>query len=1049
MSRLSKALLLPLAVAFSAISAALPQTSTGTILGTVTDQSGGVLPGAKITVHNQGTNVARTVTTTNLGAYRFSLLPPGVYAVTAETPEFGKYERSGIDLQVNEWARVDVRLQVGDPTFSVQVVGDAPMVEADSATLGSVVDQHKVVELPLNGRDFYQLTYLVPGATPGAEGGQLSTQGGSVSVNGMRAQSNNFLWDGVGNNNLGINQVALPPPVDSIQEFKVQSGLYGAEYGTRAGAQINFVTRSGTNRFHGSLYEFHRNAVLDARNFFDAPDLKTPHFVRNQYGFSVGGPIIRDKTFFFGNFEGLRERKAITRLATVPSTSLIEGDFSGIPRQLTNPSTGEPFPGNIIPPSAMDPIGSAIANFYPAPNSDSPGGNFLAQPISKSDVDQFVVRLDHQTGEGDSLFGRYAYWHSDRFEAYDALVDLTNLPVFGTRVPDRGHNLALGWTRPLTSSLLNDFRFGFSRNILARFHQSQGNDISSQLGIRGLSTDPLVVGFPATQVVGLDSLAEAFNLPQRTTGNTLQFLEGLSWIRGRHHFKLGTDLQRTRGGGFLRAASRGLFIYTGQASGHPLSDLLLGSPSVVLRGPEGSSLSQSTWSYSFYFQGDFKWANNLTLSYGLRYEYHQPAVEAQDRFHVPDLSAPTPTFIRCGTQGIPRGCMESDRNNFAPRLGLAWAPTASGNTVIRGGYGIFYSNAFANFSGGPIQNPPNPGIEFFFSRPLSDPFSGRGLDTRLAVSPDGIFRQPYAEHWSLNLQQGFGDHYLIEVGYVGTRGRNLLALFNRNQPEPGGGKRPFPNYGPLNARGAVASSDYHGLQIRAEKRFQGGLSFLGSYTLSKSLDDSSALFGSTGSDSYPQNSQDRVAERGLSAFDNRHRFVFNYIWELPIGRGKKLGAGLGRVGQAVFGNWQLTGIMALQSSRPFTPLLEGTNDSRTDNGRGIGTDRPNLVGNPHLSNPDPAQWVNASAFERTAQGTFGNAGRNILQGPGFQSLDLALMKSWQLWDQSRLQFRAEFFNLLNHPNFDLPVGDFNNPNFGRVQSARDSRQIQFGFRLDF
>ena len=838
--------------------------------------------------------------------------------------------------------------------------------------------------------------------------------------------------------------------MDAIQEFKVQSGLYGAEYGTRAGAQINFVTRSGANRFHGSLYEFHRNARLDAKNFFDLPDQEIPHFIRNQFGFSLGGPVIRGRTFFFGNFEGLRERKAITRLATVPPTGLVEGDFSSLPAPITDPNTGEPFPGNVIPPSAMDPIGAAIASFYPAPNVDRPGGNLLSQPVSRSDVDQLVVRLDHEMGDGDSLFGRYTYWHSDRFEAFDTFGGgNTDVPGFGTNVPDRGHNLSLGWVRAWTPSVLNDFRLGFKRRILARFHENQGNDISSQLGIQGLSTNPIDVGFPGTQVVGFAPLSEAGNLPQSSTENTLQFIDGLSWQQGRHHLKLGVDVQRTQNPSFLNALSRGNFIYTGAVSGHPLADLLLGAPTVVVRALGDTSTDLRSWLYSSYFQDDFKWRSNLTLNFGLRYEYQTPAVETLDKFwHVPDFSAPEPDYLRCGTQGIPRACIDSDRNNLAPRLGLAWAPTSSGNTVIRGGYGIYYDMVILNYNFPPSLNPPNFEVELFFGAGLSDPFSAEAVKEPLTFSIDRIFRQPYAQHWSLNLQQSLHDHYLIEVGYIGTKGTNLINQVNPNQPTPGGA-RPFPAYGSVGSVETAASSSYHGLLIRAEKRFERGLSFLGSYTFSKSLDDSSALNGATATgQSFPQNNHDRRADRGLSDFDNRHRVVFNYIWELPFGRGKRFRSDLAPALQALVGGWQLTGILALQSARPFTPLLEGTSDSNTDNGLGGGTDRPNLVGNPHLDDPDPSQWVNPDAFERP-QGTFGTAGRNILRGPGFHSVDLALMKSWHFADRSRLQFRAEFFNLLNHPNFNLPVGDFNSLDFGRVQSAKDSRQIQFGFRLEF
>ena len=432
------------------------QTSTGTIWGTITDPSGSRLSEARVTIRNTRTNTERSTLSNELGNYATPLLQPAEYEVIVELAGFSTSVRSGIDLQVDERARVDVELQTGEVRFFVTVVADAPMTEAGSSTLGATVNEHKVIELPLNGRNFFQLTHLVPGAAPAADGSQANPQGGAVVVNGMRDQSNNFLLDGVDNNDQTINQVVVPPPVDAIREFKVQSGVYPGEFGSRAGAQLNVVSKSGTNQFHLTLYEFHRNAVFDAKNFFDPPNRKIPKFIRNQFGVSAGGPIIRDRTFFFANFEGLRERKAITRLATVPPAEFVQGDFSSLPFPIVHPLTREPLPGNLIPAPFMHPIGSEVARFFPPPNTNQPGGNLLSQPVQKDEVDQFLIRVDHEIGLQDSFFARYAFFDSDRFSPFDAFLGETNIPGFGNFRFGRGQNLALGGIHTFEANLLND-----------------------------------------------------------------------------------------------------------------------------------------------------------------------------------------------------------------------------------------------------------------------------------------------------------------------------------------------------------------------------------------------------------------------------------------------------------------------------------------------------------------------------------------------------------------------------------------------------------------
>ena len=1049
------------------------QSSMGSILGTITDVSGAVVPQAAVSVINKDTNALRRVLSNDRGDYVLPLLRPGIYSVSARLSGFKAFHAPVIRLHVNERVRVDVVLQPGEITETITLEAQIPLLQRDSSNLGGIIDRQNVIGLPLNGRNFFQLTYLVPGAVPGAQGSQNATQGGAVSVFGMREQSNQFLLDGVDNSSALINQVAVPPPIDSVQEFKVQSGIYAAEFGTHAGAQINFVTKSGSNLLHGSAYSFHRNAALDAKNFFDPPDRDIPKFIRNQYGFSVGGPVARDRTFFFGNYEGLRERKAITRLATVPPSEFLQGDFSSLlpDTEIINPETWAPFPGNIIPPEAMDPIGSAIAGFFPEPNTDQPGGNLVSQPVGETHIDQFVIRVDHEIGPRNSIFGRYSLFNEDRFNPFDPLIDPTNIPGFGSFTVNRGQNLGIGWRHSWKPNLMNELRFGYNRLRAGLFQENIGNDISSRLGIQGLSTEPTEVGFPATVVVGYDSLSEPFAYPGDRVDATYHVVEALSWAKGSHFFKFGADMRQINEDVISATARRGSFNYRGDFLGDPVAELLLGKPWLVAASFGNTQADFNNWSYGIYFQDDFKASNQLTINYGVRYEYYQPPVEVAGRASQPDLTAAEARFTACGSEGIPRGCYFGDKNNFAPRLGVAWSPLSSGRMVVRSGYGVFYDSALHMTVFNLWLNPPDDVRVHFFPPSLARPFEGGQGFASFQRFVEQKLPLPYVQQWSLSTQYSLQDSLLLEAGYAGTKGTKLLGRYNPNQPRPGGQlvqgvlrelPRPFPAYSNLNSTNGGGASIYHGFWLRAQRRFVDGFSFNASYTFSKAIDDGSSQIGSAASESWPQDSYNRRAERGLSDFDLRHRFVASYLWEVPVGRGKKFLGELPGPLDALIGGWHSSGIVTFHSARPFTAVVGNTDDSKTFNGTpGTGEDRPNLVGNPHLDSPDPSLWINTAAFQRTCDfsqdssvdtcpgGTFGNAGRNILRGPGFASVDLALMKQWT-WSESTLQFRAEFFNLLNHPNFDLPQGDFmDRTAFGRVQSARDSRQIQFGLRLEF
>jgi hypothetical protein len=1043
------------------------QTTAATILGGVAATDGVALPGVTVAVVNEGTNVRRVAISDRAGNYQLTLLPPGAYRVEAELEGFNRAVRSGIVLQVNQRALVDITLEIGSVTFEVSVVADAPMIDAVSAGIGTVIDNKKILELPLNGRDFFQLSTLVPGAAPPAEGSQNSSGGGAVSINGAREQANNFLLDGVDNNDLLVNQIVVPPSIDSIQEFKVQSSTYSAEFGRSAGGQFNYVTKSGTNSWHGSLYEFHRNAKLDAKNFFDDPRHDIPKFIRNQYGSTLGGPIKKDKLFVFGSYEGTAVRKAFTRVATVPPVAWRNGDFSSMLTGVNDPDTGldtgqlveprasEPFPGNVIPESMIDRAGAGILDFYPLPDDPSATGpsGATGSPVGRDTVHQFTVRADQPLGSGDRLFYRYSVSDADRFAPFDELQSPTNVPGFGSLTQARGQSLAVGWTKAIGRGVINDFRFGFNRLRVRGLHENVGDDVASRLGIQGLRTDPIAVGRPGVRLGITDALIEPTNLPQGRKDTTIQLNESLSWIRGRHSLNAGAGVRRIRNDAFLDFTARGTFIFSG-LSGNPVADLLLGLPSLAQRMNPASDTSHDlrTFSVDGYLQDDWRVSGDVTLNLGVRYDFNRPVYEAQDRFSIPDLDNPNGGFIAVGTQGVPRAGYRADANNLAPRLGVAWTPLGSSRSVVRAGYGLYHDTGITNANIVSHFNPP------FFSldiapgpASLTDAFSGASFSTGFVAGIDSDYRDGYYHQFSAGVQHEPAAHLLVDIAYVGSRGRNLQLGIDPNQGSPGGPPVRNPAFGPgllITSRG---SSSYDSLQIRVERRFVSGLSFLSAYTLSQSIDTGSTWNSfASALPSLPQNSSNIDGEHGPSEFDSPHRWVLSYIWELPFGRGKARLNGGGRAA-AVLGNWELAGITTFQSGRPFSAYYgPSANFSGTSNGAngGFGFDRPNQAGDPVLRNPDPSLWFDPQAFA-PPDNTFGDVGRNTLRGAGLQHFDIALYKNIELGEQRRIQFRAEFFNAFNTPHFFLPVNDLTSANAGRVLGANDSRQIQFGLKFNF
>ncbi len=1037
------------------------QTYTGSARGILTDQNGAIIKGATVTLTSEETGEVRTATSDGDGEYIISSLRPGSYRLEIVIAGFETY-RQLVVLQVNQERRIDVRLEVGRATVGNLVVTDdlAPL-KKDSASLGAVIENRQVTGLPLDGRNFYELNLLVPGAVPAAQGSAGSVRGDfAFSVNGAREDSNNFLLDGVYNVDPKLNTFGVRPPVDAIREFEMLTSTYDASFGRSAGAQVNVVLKSGSNDFHGSLYEFFRNGGLDARNYFAPKNEPAPKYQRNQFGFSLGGPLVKSRTFFFADYEGTRSREGITRLANVPTLRERAGDFSQSNTVVIDPLTGQPFPGNVIPEDRQSAIGRRIAALYPAPNRNDPFQNFVSSPVQRDRNDSFDVRLDHLLSARSNLVFRYSFNDRDLFEPFSGPT-FSVVPGYGVNIPRRSQNVMLGETHVFTPAFINEARFAFNRVALGVFQETSGTSVNRAVGLPELSNDPRDFGLSFITVTGFSPLGDEGNNPQHSTTNTFQFLDTATYVRGGHLMKFGADIRLVQQNAFRDVQSRGFLTFSpfAQLTGNALGDLLLGSPLLTGGARVDNAQHLRSQSYNFFFNDSWRATPRLTLMAGLRYEYNSPPVDAQDRANIYDPA--TRTLVPVGTNGVPRGGFDADKNNFAPRVGFSWTIGDDSRTVVRGGYGVYYD-----------QSPLAPGEALYFNSPYFDfnlffPLPGLPLtldnpfpsffpfplpDSALAIQRD--LRTAYMQHWNLNVQRQLGQSRVLEVAYVGSKGTKLLSARDINQGVPnatGFVFRPVPQFDDINILESRANSNYHSLQTRFQQRLSRGLSVLASYTWSKSIDDASNFFTSAGDPNFPQDSFNTRAERGRSNFDVRHRLSVSYSYDLPFGEGRRFLNDRGWLTAALTG-WETYGIVTLQTGRPFTvALLSDIDNSGTGrSGLGFGAnDRPDVVGDPVLDNPTPERWFNTSAFVFSPRGTFGNAGRNILDGPGYQNVNASLVKNTALTERLNLQLRAEVFNLFNHPNFNLPDNFLGSPSFGRVTSAREPRHIQFGVKVLF
>jgi outer membrane receptor protein involved in Fe transport len=1031
------------------------QTVGATVQGLVTDGTGSAVAGAQVAVVSLDTRARLVTRTDDRGWFHLTSIPAGPYEFEVTQNGFRRHVRA-ITVAVNQGLRADVVLEPGAVAETVTVTAPEVILDRLSASRVTRIAPDRLASLPLDGRNFLDLALLAAGTTAAAQGSAGSVRGDfAFNASGAREDSNVFLLDGAYNLDPKLNSVAVRPPVDAIREFEVITNLADASFGRSAGAQVNVITRSGSNRVGATAYDFFRTGAFNSRNFFAPQNEPAPAYRRHQFGGSVGGPIARDRWFFFADYEGTRLTEGLTRLTTVPTLEERRGDFSNsrLPAPF-NPFTQQPFPDARIPDFLQHPTGAAIAALYPEENRPGQAANFVSSPELSDATDQFDVRVD-RAGRS-QVTVRYSFANRDLFEPF-AGPTFAGVPGYGTNVPRRAQNLVASATTPIGITAVNEARAGWTRVRLGAFHEGQGASLNQAVGLPELSDDPRDFGLSFITVAGFSPLGDEFNNPQDSTTNMLQVSDSLSWTRGRHLLRAGGELRLLGQEAYRDVQSRGFLQFTNQAfTGNGLADLLLGLPTVTGGAVVDNPQNLRTASYAFYVQDAIQVASNVTFTAGLRYEFNRPPVDRDDRVTLYDPASGT--IVPVGQGGIPRGGYEADRNNFAPRLGLAWS--LSDATVIRGGYGVSYDQAALAPNEFLYFNSPYFDLNLYFSLPpeflltLTDPFPAFFPlplpDSATAVQRD--LATGYLHQWNVSVAQRLGRTRTVELAYVGSRGRNLVAARDINQPAPSPDPvnlRPNPFFADVLMIESRARSEYDALEVRFDQRLDRGLAFTAAYTLGRSNDDASGFFSSAADANFPQDSNDPAAEWARSNFDVRHRVTVNGVWQLPFGPGRRwLNDG---VAGLCLGNWDVHAVATFASGRPFTvgvhPDIDISNTGRANLGFGF-NDRPNQVGNPDVADPSHEQWFDTAAYTFPSFGSFGDVGRNSLEGPGFKNVNLAIVRDVDL-GASTLQLRLETFNLFNWTNFDLPDSFLGSPTFGQILSAGAPRRFQLGLRLAY
>jgi hypothetical protein len=1047
---------------------------TATVTGRVTDASDAVIAGTKVTVVNQATGVERPTVTNETGYYTVPLLQPGRYEIRVAQDGFKPVRRTGLILEVDQRAEINFRLEVGAVTDRVEVTADAVQINTVDASRGKVIENRRIVDMPLNGRDYIQLALLSAG-TVQPIGGRY----GGFSTAGMKTTQNNYVLDGLDNNGIELAGAQrrgemVKPSVDAVQEFKIQTNAYAAEFGRAMGGVVNVTTKSGTNDLHGTAFWFLRNEKLDAKNFFDPADRPKPPFKRNQFGFSAGGPVVKNKTFLFGDYEGTRIRESATITSTIPSLRMKNGDFGEQTAALRDPNGGV-FPNNRIPVSRFDRLGKTLIDLYPSPLNSDLRNNFLIQAPDPEDVDRWDVRADHNFSSRDLVFARVSY-NDQKFPAALPLP----APAFGGGFDGTvtGWNTGLNWNHIFTPSLLMNTRIGWNYAQFTRVNPASAGteNLNARYGIPGVDqTQP--GGFSNIGITGFRSLGlGSFNPVIRDSQNR-QAAGDLTWVKGKHTVKFGGNILRSQNNIFNIREEVGNFNFNGRYTGNGAADLLLGATN-QLNWSNRILVQLRAWQMGYFIQDDWKITPRLTVNLGVRYEVVLPFQEKNNKMSnlLIEGGPANAKIVQAGSGEAGRGrrnrsLITTDANNFMPRVGFAYK--VNDRTVVRAGVGMFYGYleptgdseyliGNAPYAWGVTQtsSPTTPAFQFASGPPPGSLTLARATGLTFAAYEQDPANF-YNAQWNLNIQRQIGRDWLFEIGYSGAKASHLLERYEGNYSPPGPGnlnlKRPFlrvevPGVGVVSPLGLVQyhqhafNSNYQALVTKLEKRFSQGFTLLTSYTFSKTLGDTvcgGAAPGNAGGCGV-QDPRNRRAEKGPDSQHFPHRFVVSGVWELPMGRGRKFGSGMNRVADSVAGGWSLGSIVTWTSGDPFSATVAG---NPANIGSSAVTTRPNLVGDPKAGAKTLDQYFNTGAFAMPPAFTLGSAGRNILTGPSQFNWDFSALKDFPLTERARLQFRFEAFAFTNTPRFGNPGNVLGTPNFGVIGGAGTPRNLQLALKL--
>ena len=1100
------------------LAANLAAQSTSTVTGSITDTDGAAIPQVRVRIRQVDTNAIREMESSGDGSYTIPNLPPGHYELTVDKAGFRQHRETGLVLEIGQVRRADVRLQVGAVSDSVSVVSEPPLLNTDSGAIkGDVITNQQINEIPTDGRDFTDLAFLVPGVVPMAQGGQ----GSGLNVNGARSDSTNYSVDGFNSRNPRGAASQVRPNMGAMQEFKMEVSGFSAENGRMAGGVMNMVIRSGTNQFHGEAIEFLRNSIFDARAFFDQQKLPLR---RNQYGTTVHGPIRRDKTFFMFSWEGYREVLTQSAIGNVPTVRQRAGDFSqsvvpvtGAKLFLKDPlATGNCsatvstacFPGSQIPASRFDPISLKLMAYYPLPNRADTYNNFINTAKDFDRFDSYIVKLDHRFSTQDTVAFRHQYRVADNTSPFAG----SNLGLWPNYVHDPRSLTGADWTHLFGPSLIMEVRAGYNRSTTREGEKFQGQDIAAELGIRGTTNDPLLRGFPRFPVQDYLTIGAASGQPAHYSVTTLVASQKFTWIHAKHSLKWGWDVERTRFNQPFSDNSRGTFTFQRNWTNHSVGDLLLGMLQSTTRTAEVTRNYLRSFSLGSYIADDYKVSRSLTLNLGLRYELDMPPVDRYDRAsnfdaglgkiiiaddkNLPQLGERLARFnlqdrvLLARDAGRPRSLVFADKVNFAPRFGFAWRiPGQHRMTVIRGGYGIFFTGHLLN----PIRVSLMTGFPFSvnqtFSRLatdtslviLSNPFPDTRATEGNSTNSNGYDPRPKLgdlQSFNLTLEREIAPGWGLEAGYVGSKGTHLGRQYDINQPLRTletyqaniAFPRPIAGINTINYYSFGANSNYHAGQISLRRQLRGAFVRF-NYSFSKSIDDASQISGnSTGGFAGAQDSRNLKSERARSDFDRRQVITAVFSTPLPFGRGKRLWSQARGWRNSIVGGWQMSGSATYYTGQALTVLAANVDTSLGESLRPnrIGSGLPS--GNPGGRRGVDYPWYQLSDFEavprcasRTACDvspngfrpfTFGNSGRNILDGPSQQFINLALLKNFRMRERRNFQFRYELFNILNRPNFQLPEKQFNSLGGGAITAVVDRgrggpRVMQVALKFEF